>query len=435
MTLTLTVPSPVADTRLATLPIAVIGAGPVGLAAAAHLTERGLDVVVFEAGRRAGSAVGEWAHVRLFSPWSMLVDAASVRLLEADGWSAPDREHSPTGGELIDSYLAPLARTPALAGRIRLGHRVTAVSRQGLDRTRSAARAATPFLLRVESEGRVSDVLARAVIDTSGTWGSPNPITAAGLGPTCDVVADRIVGGLPDVLGRDRARFAGSTVLVVGAGHSAAGTLLALDRLAEAEPDTRISWAIRNSSAVRVLTGDDDQLPGRASIGQRVDALVRAGRIELIDRFEIDDVVATADGVRALGRRAGEPAVLDAQAIVNATGFRPDLELLREIRLGLDEVVEAPRGLAPLIDPNLHSCGTVPPHGVAELTHPEPGFFIAGMKSYGRAPTFLLATGYEQVRSIAADLAGDHAAARLVSLVLPETGVCSTTSTGEACCR
>jgi hypothetical protein len=105
--------------------------------------------------------------------------------------------------------------------------------------------------------------------------------------------------------------------------------------------------------------------------------------------------------------------------VVNATGFRPDLDMLREVRVSLDEIVEAPRQLAPLIDPNLHSCGTVYPHGVAELGHPEPNFYIAGMKSYGRAPTFLLLTGYEQVRSIADELAGNHEAARLVQLELP----------------
>src|SRR5215210_1064410 len=99
--------------------------------------------------------------------------------------------------------------------------------------------------------------------------------------------------------------------------------------------------------------------------------------------------------------------------------------MLRELRLGFDPAVEAPTALAPLIDPNLHSCGTVPPHGVDELAHPEPGFYIVGMKSYGRAPTFLLLTGYEQARSVVAALAGDWAAARDVQLDLPETGVCN----------
>jgi hypothetical protein len=117
--------------------------------------------------------------------------------------------------------------------------------------------------------------------------------------------------------------------------------------------------------------------------------------------------------------------------IVVATGFRPDLAPIRELRVALDPILEAPPALAPLIDPNLHSCGTVPPHGVVELSHPEPGFYIAGSKSYGRAPTFLMATGYEQVRSIVAEIAGDHEAARRVELVLPETGVCSTGAPAE----
>ena len=115
-------------------------------------------------------------------------------------------------------------------------------------------------------------------------------------------------------------------------------------------------------------------------------------------------------------------------------GFRPDLDMLREIRLELDDVVEAPKRLAPLIDPNVHTCGTVEPHGFAELRQPEDGFFLAGMKSYGRAPTFLLATGYEQVRSIAAWLAGDTAAAANVQLELPATGVCSTSLDGSSGC-
>jgi hypothetical protein len=63
------------------------------------------------------------------------------------------------------------------------------------------------------------------------------------------------------------------------------------------------------------------------------------------------------------------------------------------------------------------------------LSHPEPGFFTVGIKSYGRAPTFLLVTGYEQARSVAAALAGDLAAADDVRLVLPETGVCTTLRT------
>jgi hypothetical protein len=127
-----------------------------------------------------------------------------------------------------------------------------------------------------------------------------------------------------------------------------------------------------------------------------------------------------------------------ADRAIVATGFRPDLGMLAELRVELEPAVEAPPALAPLIDPNFHSCGSVPPHGVLELTQPEAGLYIVGSKSYGRAPTFLMATGYEQVRSVVAELAGDHVAAREVYLVLPETGVCSTTAltggSSASCC-
>ena len=126
-----------------------------------------------------------------------------------------------------------------------------------------------------------------------------------------------------------------------------------------------------------------------------------------------------------------------ADELIVATGFRPDHGLLSELRLGLDPALDCPTALAPLIDPNEHSCGTVRPHGARELAHPEPGFYIAGMKSYGRAPTFLTLTGYEQVRSIIADIAGDKEAAARVELMLPETGVCSRSpieSDGAGCC-
>jgi thioredoxin reductase len=433
MTLTLTVPPRTAADRLTGLPVAVIGAGPVGLAAAAHLLEQGLDVVVYAAGPTVGPRVRAWGHTRLFSPWQYVIDPAAQRLLEATGWEAPRASSLPTGHDLVDTYLAPLAATPQLAPVIQYGTRVEAVSRQGMDRTRSNGRADTPFLLRLHTETGVAEVTARAVVDTSGTYTSPNPLTAAGLAPTADL-ADRVVHALPDVLGADRAQFAGKRVLVVGAGHSAANTLIKLAALAKDEADTELLWAVRNAGTARLAADAADELAARGQLGSTVNRLVTSGQVEQIASFEIDDVQHNGDQVTVTGRRAGAPFSVTVDVIVNATGFRPDLDMLREVRLGLDDIVEAPRALAPLIDPNMHSCGSVAPHGVAELAHPEPNFFIAGMKSYGRAPTFLLLTGYEQVRSIAAELAGDHAAARQVELVLPETGVCSTDIGGSSCC-
>lgn len=419
------------------LPVAIVGAGPIGLAAAANLVERGMDFVIYESGDVVASSIRQWGHTRLFSPWRHVVDPASRRMLEASGWRLPSPEALPTGTELVEQYLEPLASLEPIASRIRSGVAVEAIARQGMDRTRTANRAATPFLLRVRTADGVEEHAARAVIDASGTYDHPNSLASSGLEPLgLAEVADRVGHALPDVLGRDRARFAGRHTTVVGAGHSAANTLLALVELAEAEPATRVTWLIRNASAARVTTSEDDELAARATIGRRVEQLVATGRISLVDRFEIVRLARTERGVRLVGARDGDLVEHETDLVVNATGFRPDLDMLREIRLELDDIVEAPKRLAPLIDPNVHTCGTVEPHGFAELQHPEPGFFLAGMKSYGRAPTFLLATGYEQVRSITAWIDGDLAAASAVELVLPATGVCSTSlpADGSASC-
>ncbi len=420
------------QTTDAKLPVVVIGAGPVGLAAAAHLLERGSEPLVLEAGDQVGAAVREWGHVRLFSPWEYDVDAAALRLLEAQGWESPDRDELPTGAELVDSYLAPLAATPELAGRIRTGTRVLAISRQDVDKTRTVGREGRPYVVRTVRDGQVVDIVARAVLDATGTWGRSNPLGAAGL-PAIgeDQVSAWLAGPLPDVLGADRKRFAGKHTLVVGMGHSAANTLLALVQLREEEPGTEITWAIRGRSPARLYGGGDaDGLPARGLLGSTLKAAVASGAVTLMREFTITSLIPPTDGTGQLTvagtGRDGEPVSVLVDVIAAATGFRPDLEMLREVRLGLDPGVEAPAALAPLIDPNFHSCGTVPPHGEALLAHPDEGFYIVGMKSYGRAPTFLLATGYEQVRSIAAALAGDSAAAARVELALPATGVCST---------
>ncbi|ROO87533.1 FAD dependent oxidoreductase [Actinocorallia herbida] len=410
-------------------PVVVIGAGPVGLAAAAHLAERGLGFLVLEAGETVGAAVADWGHVRLFSPWRYDVDAAARRLLEAEGWTAPEPEVLPTGADLVRDYLTPLAAVPALAGRIRTGARVLAVTRQGVDTTRTIGRDGRPLLVRVRhADGTVQDVTARAVIDASGTWGQRNPLGHSGLAaPGEDEAAPRITGPLPDVLGRDRERFAGKHTLVVGMGHSAANTLLALAELAAQEAGTRITWAVRNASVARLYGGGDaDGLPARGALGTRLKKAVDGGEIDLVRSFTITGFADGAESVDVTGSTPDGARTLTADLVVAATGFRPDLAMLREVRVSLDPATEAPIGIAEMIDPNFHSCGTVPPHGERDLAQPEKGFYIVGMKSYGRAPTFLMATGYEQVRSVVAALAGDREAADAVHLDLPETGVCST---------
>jgi pyridine nucleotide-disulfide oxidoreductase/FAD dependent oxidoreductase len=415
-----------------TLPVAVIGAGPIGLAAAAHLLERGLEPLILEAGPSPAAAIEQWRHIRLFSPWRYNVDAAAVRLLEADGWKSPRPTALPFGGELIDNYLAPLASLPAISSKLHTGARVIAVTRQGMDKTHSRNRDTTPFVVRVEhADGGTRDHTVAGVIDASGTWSRRNPLGTSGL-PAIgeDSAADRISSPLPDVAGRDRASFAGRRVLVVGAGHSAANTLISLADLAKNEPDTRILWAVRGASAEKVYGGGDaDGLPARGRLGARLRRLVEAGTIELHTGFGISSLKSLASHVTV---ESVDGRTLEADVVVPCTGFRPDLDILRELRLNLDPAVEAPAELGPLIDPEFHSCGTVEPHGARMLAHPDEDFYIVGMKSYGRAPTFLLATGYEQVRSVVAALAGDREAADTVQLELPETGVCSS-DIGTSC--
>src|SRR5918994_4608595 len=232
--------------------VAIIGAGPVGLAAAAHVLERGLTPIVLEAGSDVGHAVRQWGHVQLFSPWEYNVDRAAERLLASTGWNSPEPEQYPTGAELVERYLEPLATKTTLARHIHTSSRVTDISRVGFDKLKSKGREAAPFELRYQNGQGPKSVRADAVIDASGTWHSPNPAGANGLRAIGETnAANKIAYGMPDVLGKDRARYAGKTVAVLGAGHSAIGTLTDLARLAAEVPETRPVWLLRGSDPAK----------------------------------------------------------------------------------------------------------------------------------------------------------------------------------------
>jgi thioredoxin reductase len=414
-------------------PVVIIGAGPVGLAAAAHLVRQGETPVLLEARTTVGASMLQWGQVRLFSPWRYVVDQQAQALLTEQGWQAPDLEAYPTGREIVEQYLLPLSQVPLIKHVLHLQTKVTAVSRVRMDKVKTPARDETPFVVRVQlPDGEEQDIVARAVIDASGTYQAPNPLGAHGLFALGErALSEHIFYGIPDVLGTERTRYAGKRVLVVGSGHSAQQTLLELAQLAEHEPETRLLWAIRRPAIQQMFGGGaDDALPERGQLGLRSLALIEQGQARLFASVEIQALRQVSAGIVIVGE---EERIGPVDEIIAATGFRPDLSFLREVRLSLDPGLESPLALAPLIDPNIHSCGTVPPHGVDELSHPETNLFVVGMKSYGRAPTFLMLTGYEQVRSIVAALSGDWESARRVELVLPETGVCST-DLGGSCC-
>ena len=406
------------------LPVAVIGAGPVGLAAAAHLLARGITPLILEAGSKAGSSIEEWAHVKMFSPWQFNVDKEAAQLLLADGWIPPPENEYPTGRELLDRFVRPLADLEQIKRHLQLNTRVLAVTRVGQDVMKTQGRSTAPFLLRVAGPTGEQDVLASAVIDASGTYLTPNWMGAHGIPALGEIEhAANIAYGIPEVLGRARSRYANKRVLVVGGGHSAFNALQDLVRLIQEAPQTTVLWAIRGNSLDRILGGGaNDQLEERGKLGLKIRQLLNDGVIELLKNVAIDQVTSSGQGLVV---KAGEKLLPPVDELIVATGFRPDLSLLAELRIALDPATQSAVLLAPMIDPNEHSCGTVRPHGAVELAHPEEGLFIVGMKSYGRAPTFLLMTGYEQVRSVVAALAGDWNAAKRVELVLPETGICN----------
>ncbi len=423
-------PSPITDR-----PLVIVGAGPIGLAAAAHAQSRGLPTVVLEAGDSAGASVLEWAHVRLFSAWSELVDPAAEKLLAPTGWVAPDAQSYPTGGDWVEQYRAPLAAALDASDEveIRYDSRVVGVARFGRDRLVAADRDGLPFTVHIEhADGTRTRLTAAAVVDASGTGTGPNPLGGDGYPANGEAEhADRISYGIPDFTDPAVAgRYAGKHVAVAGAGASAQNVLVGLTGLAQHHPGTRVTWLVRRPGTDDAFGGgDNDQLAERGALGQRAKAAVTTGPVLVVTSFRTSDV-DQAEGGRL--RLTSFPDVVggigkvvdDIDEVVVVTGFAPDHTWLRQVQLDLDAELDAPSKLAGEIHPAWHSCGSVSPHGADRLHQPEAGLYLAGMKSYGRAPSFLALTGFEQVRSIVAEVAGDHEAAARVELVLPETGVC-----------
>lgn len=418
-----------------THPLVIVGAGPIGLAAAAHAQSRGLPTVVLEVGASAGAAVREWGHVRLFSPWSELVDPIAEKLLAPAGWVRPEPTSYPTGADWAERYLTPLAAalTATEEVDVRFEHRVVGVARSGRDRLVDSGRDEAPYTVQVATPSGSLRLTAAAVIDASGTWGVPSPLGGDGLPALGESEhAERIFYGIPDFGDPAvRARYAGKHVAVAGTGASAQNTLVGLTALAKAHPGTRVSWLVRRAATGDAFGGgDNDQLVARGALGKSAQAAVASGPVSVVTSFRTAEVHADEAGTLRLvgledGSSAAGPRTVDGvDEVIVVTGFRPDLSWLSEVRLDLDPVLSAPAALAPLIDPNVHSCGSVEPHGVDVLAQPDDGVFLAGMKSYGRAPSFLALTGFEQVRSIVAAIAGDHESAGRVELVLPESGVC-----------
>ncbi|CAM1344172.1 NAD(P)/FAD-dependent oxidoreductase [Tenacibaculum amylolyticum] len=410
------------------LPIVIIGGGPVGLAAAAHLTKQKLPFILFESGNSVGNNLLSWSHVRVFSPWKYNIDTIAKELLLKTDWSAPNEDALPTGKELVENYLKPLAETPQIQPHLHLNTKVLSISRKGFDKMKTWGREEKPFSIKVEENGNISYYEAKAVIDATGTWNQPNPIGSGGVFAEGEQkLKDHIFYGIPNVKATLLNRYKNKNIVVVGGGHSAINVLLDLAEIQKEYPRTKLNWILRKDNMEKVYGGKkDDALEARGALGIRIEQLVNSGKLNVYTPFHILKLLKKENGIQIIGELNNNIESIDnIDEIISNTGSRPNLDMIREVRVDLDASLESVFDLAELIDPNIHSCGTVRPHGEKELRHPEKDFYIVGSKSYGRAPTFLMATGYEQVRSIVAYMAGDFEAAKRVELNLPQTGVCS----------
>lgn len=415
------------------LPIAIIGAGPVGLAAAAHLTARNIPFILLEKGNEVGANIKTWGHVKLFSPWKYNMDLVAKNLLLQTDWQLPNEEIIPTGQEMIDQYLKPLSDLDQIKPSLYINHQVISISRKLNDKLKSKNRNTQPFIIYVESDGRLKTFEARAVLDATGTWGNPNPAQGNGVWlPLEKSLKEHIDYHIPNCHANPTV-YANKKIAVIGGGHSAINSLLNLVKLKKEAPSTEITWILRKENIELAYGGEqNDELAERGALGSKIRQLVEDEIIKVITPFFITSI-NDGEKISIIGTSRNEEIILEGfdRLIVN-TGSRPDFSMNSELRLSIDSTTESVTALAPLIDPNVHSCGTVRPHGELELRQPEESFYVVGGKSYGRAPTFLMATGYEQVRSITSYLAGDLESAKRVELNLPETGVCN--SRINECC-
>ncbi|ASK64128.1 flavoprotein [Virgibacillus phasianinus] len=406
---------------LSNLPTVIVGAGPVGLAAAAHLNGYNQSFLVLEKGTKAGSNILEWGHVQLFSPWEFNIDQAAKKLLKETQWEEPAADKLPTGKELVNEYLKPLSNLPQIKDNIIYNAEIIDITKKNIDKMKSDARDQTPFVLYVKVNGAIEKLEAKAVIDASGTWNNPNPPFADGIWRS-EGLQKNLYTHIPDIA-TETETFKDKHVAVIGSGHSALNTLINLSELKAKFPNTRISWFVRKQQIKEAFGGEEnDELAARGELGSKAHEIIDNGKVNVHSSFYVEDI-AEQNGSFIIHSSDGV-SISNVDEIIVNTGSRPNFTFLKELRLDVDPIVESTTELAPLIDPNLHSCGTVRPHGEKELRQPDTGFYMTGLKSYGRAPTFLMVTGYEQVRSIVAYLSGDIEEATKVKLRLPETGVC-----------
>lgn len=392
--------------------IAILGAGPTGIEAALAAAEGGYPFTLYEAAPQVAGHVRSWGHVRLFTPWDLNVSPRMRCHLEAAGAELPAGAECPTGNDLADRLLAPLAALPELAPNVRTGSRVLGIAREGLlkhEEISTPARGRRPFrILLGDESGREWTESADLVIDTTGTYGHPNSLGDGGIpAPGERALGAQIRRTIPD-LAREGEDWAGRTVLLAGAGHSAQTAVRDLAELARQAPGTRVIWALRSPSPCWG-THDGDPLPDRARLAADAAALA-GGASDAVEarRGVVVEELSRPDGrIRVALRNGAGAETVEVDRVLSLTGAVGDAGLYRQLQVHECYATSGPMKLsAALLGAGGGDCLAQTTHGAETLTNPEPGFFILGSKSYGRNNTFLMRVGWEQVGEVFGLLGG-----------------------------
>ncbi len=393
--------------------IAVLGVGPIGLESALYARFLGYDVDVFERGNVCEN-LRLWGHVRMFSPFQMNRSTLGLAALRAqhDAWQAPEEVALLTGHQLAEAYYLPLAKTDLLAESIHCQTTVLSVGREGLlkgDHLGDDARRDVDFrILARDRDGQERVTRADVVIDTTGTYGHPNWMGPGGMPAVGErALRKQIEYGLPDVLDEHRDRYAQQHTLVLGAGYSAATTVVALHELAREEPATRVTWVTRGEQNDPITRIADDRLIERDRLAERANRLAMSESVAhwpgtMVQQISQTDTDASADAlefeVDLVGRHVG---TLTVDRIVANVGYRPDNRLHEELQVHTCYATDGPMKLAAALSGNVSAdCLDQGAYGPATLASPEPDFYIAGAKSYGRSSQFLLSIGLKQIQHI-----------------------------------
>ncbi len=383
----------------------VIGAGPMGLETALRAIARGYETTVLEAGR-VGEHIRQWGHIRLFSPLGMNVSEHAKKIL---GERLPRLDAIQTGAEYVATVLEPLAQSDILKDKIILERKVVALARTGFGKMglpNHPLRAERGFRVLAEDRGGNEHVYpAEIVFDASGVFAQGNWSGSAGLPALGERKLNQRIIRHPIDVEREAARFAGKRIVLIGHGHSAANTIVALARVQQREPKTKIIWAVRSDRTKPVLEVADDPLHERAAVVEAANALAvhPPSNLRVLRRAALESV-QEIEGEIKVGLKVWKSAEeIAVDEIISLTGYRPNLDILRETTAEFSSVTEGTRGLYKALS-NITDCLAKIEINPNDLQSGEPNLFIVGVKSYGRNPGFLLQSGNDQLDAIFASL-------------------------------